>query len=204
MIEINIKKRVRTYNGTNLIQVKASFHHRHITQIIGPSGSGKTTLLKIIAGLIKPEEGKITANENVWLDTKANRNLEPQKRSVGFVFQDYALFPNMTVIEHLQYGSNDAQYIDRLIAIGRLDAFRTHKPKHLSGGQQQRLAILRALSTKPSLLLMDEPFSALDNVLKKDVMTDLKTLFDELKITCLVVTHHPLETEGFAEYSFLV
>lgn len=202
MIEINIKKRVRIYNGTNLIQVKASFHHRHITQIIGPSGSGKTTLLKIIAGLIKPEEGKITANENVWLDTKANRNLEPQKRSVGFVFQDYALFPNMTVIEHLQYGSNDAQYIDRLIAIGRLDAFRTHKPKHLSGGQQQRLAILRALSTKPSLLLMDEPFSALDNVLKKDVMTDLKTLFDELKITCLVVTHHPLETEGFAEYSF--
>jgi len=202
MIEINIKKIVRTYNGTNLIQVKASFHHRHITQIIGPSGSGKTTLLKIIAGLIKPEEGKITANENVWLDTKANRNLEPQKRSVGFVFQDYALFPNMTVIEHLQYGSNDAQYIDRLIAIGRLDAFRTHKPKHLSGGQQQRLAILRALSTKPSLLLMDEPFSALDNVLKKDVMTDLKTLFDELKITCLVVTHHPLETEGFAEYSF--
>ncbi|WP_448636563.1 ABC transporter ATP-binding protein [Pedobacter panaciterrae] len=169
---------------------------------MGPSGSGKTTLLKIIAGLIKPEEGKITANENVWLDTKANRNLEPQKRSVGFVFQDYALFPNMTVIEHLQYGSNDAQYIDRLIAIGRLDAFRTHKPKHLSGGQQQRLAILRALSTKPSLLLMDEPFSALDNVLKKDVMTDLKTLFDELKITCLVVTHHPLETEGFAEYSF--
>ncbi|WP_288883266.1 ATP-binding cassette domain-containing protein [Pedobacter panaciterrae] len=204
MIEINIKKRVRIYNGTNLIQVKASFHHRHITQIIGPSGSGKTTLLKIIAGLIKPEEGKITANENVWLDTKANRNLEPQKRSIGFVFQDYALFPNMTVIEHLQYGSNDAQYIDRLIAIGRLDAFRTHKPKHLSGGQQQRLAILRALSTKPSLLLMDEPFSALDNVLKKDVMTDLKTLFDELKITCLVVTHHPLETEGFAEYSFLV
>jgi len=202
MIEINIKKRVRIYNGTNLIQVKASFHHRHITQIIGPSGSGKTTLLKIIAGLIKPEEGKITANENVWLDTKANRNLEPQKRSIGFVFQDYALFPNMTVIEHLQYGSNDAQYIDRLIAIGRLDAFRTHKPKHLSGGQQQRLAILRALSTKPSLLLMDEPFSALDNVLKKDVMTDLKTLFDELKITCLVVTHHPLETEGFAEYSF--
>jgi molybdate transport system ATP-binding protein len=204
MIEINIKKRVKTYNGTNLIQVKASFHLHHITQIIGPSGSGKTTLLKIIAGLIKPEEGKITVNENVWLDTKANINLEPQKRNVGFVFQDYALFPNMTVIEHLHYGSNDAQYIDRLVAIGRLDDFRTHKPKHLSGGQQQRLAILRALSTRPSLLLMDEPFSALDNVLKKDVIADLKALFDELKITCLVVTHHPLETEGFGEHSFEV
>jgi molybdate transport system ATP-binding protein len=202
MIEINIKKRVKTYTGTDLIEVSASFHVQHITQIIGPSGAGKTTLLRIIAGLIKPEQGKITVNENVWLDTSANINLEPQKRNVGFVFQDYALFPNMTVTEHLHYGSDDAQYIDRLIAIGRLDAFRTHKPKHLSGGQQQRLAILRALATKPKLLLMDEPFSALDNALKKEVMNDLKALFEELKITCLIVTHHPLEAAGFAEHSF--
>jgi molybdate transport system ATP-binding protein len=202
MIEINIKKRVKTYKGADLIEVNASFHLQHITQITGPSGSGKTTLLRIIAGLIRPEEGKITVNEEVWLDTGANINLEPQKRNVGFVFQDYALFPNMTVIEHLQYGSGDTQYIDRLITLGRLEAFRTHKPKHLSGGQQQRLAILRALATKPGLLLMDEPFSALDSVLKKDVMTDLKELFAELEITCLVVTHHPLETDNFAEYSF--
>jgi len=204
MIEINVKKRVKTFSGNDFIEVKTSFHLQCTTQIIGPSGSGKTTLLKIIAGLIKPEEGNITVNGDVWFDTKGNINLEPQKRGVGFVFQDYALFPNMTVIEHLHYGSGDTQYIDRLIAIGRLDTFKTHKPKHLSGGQQQRLAILRALSTKPSLLLMDEPFSALDNALKKDVITDLKTLLDELKITCLVVTHHPLETEGFAEDSFSI
>lgn len=158
--------------------------------------------MRIIAGLIKPEQGKITVNENVWLDTSAHINLEPQKRNVGFVFQDYALFPNMTVTEHLHYGSGDGAYIDRLIKIGRLDAFRTHKPKHLSGGQQQRLAILRALATKPKFLLMDEPFSALDNVLKKEVMTDLKALFGELKMTCLIVTHHPLEAAGFAEHSF--
>jgi molybdate transport system ATP-binding protein len=202
MIEINIKKRVKTYAGTDLIEVGASFHGQCITQITGPSGAGKTTLLKIVAGLIKPEQGKIMVNENIWLDTRANINLEPQKRNVGFVFQDYALFPNMTVTEHLYYGSADAQYIDRLIAIGRLDAFRKHKPKHLSGGQQQRLAILRALATKPELLLMDEPFSALDHVLKKNIMSELKELFEELKITCLVVTHHPLEAAGFAEHSF--
>lgn len=202
MIQINIKKRVKTYDGADLIEANASFHVQTITQIIGPSGAGKTTLLRIIAGLIRPEEGKITVNEEVWLDTKANINLEPQKRKVGFVFQDYALFPNMTVREHLHYGSNDTQYIDRLIALGKLDAFKTHKPKHLSGGQQQRLAILRALATKPKLLLMDEPFSALDNVLKKEIMTDLKVLFAELQITCLIVTHHPMEADGFAEYSF--
>jgi len=202
MIEINIKKRVKTYAGTDLIEVSASFHDQRITQITGPSGAGKTTLLKIIAGLIKPEHGKITVNKKVWLDTSASINLEPQKRNVGFVFQDYALFPNMTVTEHLHYGSGDTQYIDRLIAIGRLDAFRKHKPKHLSGGQQQRLAILRALATKPKLLLMDEPFSALDHVLKKNIMSELKALFEELKITCLVVTHHPLEATGFAEHSF--
>ncbi|HMI02950.1 MAG TPA: ATP-binding cassette domain-containing protein [Pedobacter sp.] len=202
MIEINIKKRVKTYAGIDLIEVRASFHVQRITQITGPSGAGKTTLLRIIAGLIRPEQGKITVNENIWLDTSANINLEPQKRDVGFVFQDYALFPNMTVTEHLHYGSDDAQFIDRLIAIGRLDAFRTHKPKHLSGGQQQRLAILRALATKPKLLLMDEPFSALDSVLKKSVMGELKELFEELKITCLIVTHHPLEAAGFAEHSF--
>ena len=202
MIEINIKKRVKTYAGTDLIEVSTSFHDQRITQITGPSGAGKTTLLKIVAGLIKPEQGKIMVNENIWLDTSANINLEPQKRNVGFVFQDYALFPNMTVTEHLYYGSGDAQYIDRLIAIGRLDAFRKHKPKHLSGGQQQRLAILRALATKPELLLMDEPFSALDHVLKKNIMSEIKELFEELKITCLVVTHHPLEAAGFAEHSF--
>ena len=202
MIEINIKKRVKTYAGTDLIEVSASFHDQRITQITGPSGAGKTTLLKIIAGLIKPEHGKITVNKKVWLDTSASINLEPQKRNVGFVFQDYALFPNMTVTEHLHYGSGDTQYIDRLIAIGRLDAFRKHKPKHLSGGQQQRLAILRALATKPELLLMDEPFSALDHVLKKNIMSELKELFEDLKTTCLVVTHHPLEAAGFAEHSF--
>jgi molybdate transport system ATP-binding protein len=204
MIQIDVKKRVKTYKGADLIEISTSFQSKQITQVTGPSGAGKTTLLKIIAGLISPEEGKINVNGEVWLDTGKNINLDTQKRGVGFVFQDYALFPNMTVLKHLQYGSNDMQYIDRLISLGKLDGFRDHKPVHLSGGQQQRLAILRALVTKPQLLLMDEPFSALDSALKKEVMADLKELFAELGITCLLVTHHPQEADGFADFSFEV
>lgn len=204
MIQVNVKKRIRTYKGADLMEVSTSFHVQRVTQIIGPSGAGKTTLLRIIAGLIGPEKGKITVNGEVWLDTEKKIRLEPQKRGVGFVFQDYALFPNMTVLKHMEYGSTDKQYIDRLISLGKLDDFRNHKPKHLSGGQQQRLAILRALVTKPKLLLMDEPFSALDSGLKKEITAGLKELFAELEITCLVVTHHPLEADGFADYSFEV
>lgn len=202
MILIDIKKKVRIQGGANFIKVDTAFMPKQITQIIGPSGSGKTTLLRIIAGLIKPEEGKVIVEGRVWLNTKLKMNLEPQKRGVGFVFQDYALFPNMTVLEHLQFGCRDQAFIDRLISIGQLGDFKSQKPKQLSGGQQQRLGILRALSTKPKILLMDEPFSALDARLKKELIADLKILLAELQITCLVVTHHPLETEGFADHTF--
>jgi len=202
MIFIDIKKQVRTQGGANFIKVNASFASKQITQITGPSGSGKTTLLRIIAGLIEPEEGKVIVDGSVWMDTRLKMNLEPQKRAVGFVFQDYALFPNMTVLEHLQFGSGDQVFIDRLISLGKLEDFKSHRPKQLSGGQQQRLGILRALSTQPKILLMDEPFSALDAALKKELISGLKILLSELEITCLVVTHHPFETEGFADQTF--
>lgn len=202
MIQADVKKRIKTYNGFHHIELKIAFASNSITQISGPSGAGKTTLLKILAGLILPEEGHIRVDEETWLDTKANICLSPQKRKAGFVFQDYALFPNMTVEQHLRYGTQDTQYIDRLISIGKIEDFLKHKPKQLSGGQQQRLAILRALTTKPKILLMDEPFSALDNALKISLITDLKQLLTELETTCLIVTHYPFENAEFAEHSF--
>lgn len=202
MIEIDIQKRIRTYDGFHLLRIKTSFASNSVTQITGHSGAGKTTLLKMLAGLIRPEEGTITVDNKVWLDTKAGIYLEPQQRGVGFVFQDYALFPNMTVEQHLLYGTRDGTYIRQLLSIGRMESFLRHKPRQLSGGQQQRLAILRALTTKPSVLLMDEPFSALDNTLKAGIITDLKQLLTALEITCLVVTHQPFATGEFAEGSF--
>lgn len=202
MIKIDIKKRIKTYHGFDLLRVKTTFVSNSVTQILGPSGIGKTTFLKILAGLIIPEEGNISVENEIWLDTRAHISLATQKRCVGFVFQDYALFANMTVEQHLLYGTKDTEYIRRLLSLGRMETFVRHKPKQLSGGQQQRLAILRALATKPRLLLMDEPFSALDNNLKSVLIAGLRQLLAEFEITCLVVTHQPFKDGEFAEHSF--
>jgi len=202
MIEIDVKKRIKTYDGGDQLTIKTSFQSNAITALHGPSGVGKTTFLRVLAGLITPEEGMIRVNGQVWLDTKNNINLTPQQRRVGFVFQDYALFPTMTVEKHLQYVCDDEPYIKHLLEIGKMLPFLKHKPGQLSGGQQQRLAILRALSMKPSILLMDEPFSALDNALKTDLLSELKSLVSTQKMTCLIVTHYPFETNGFADHFY--
>ena len=197
MITINIEKELKAYNGHQWLKVNRAFASGSVTKIYGPSGTGKTTFLKIIAGLLHPEKGMIQFNDKVWLDTAAKINLPPQKRLTGFVFQNYALFPNMTVKQHLEYSTKDTVWVDKLLKIGKLDTLTTHRPEHLSGGQQQRLAILRALAIKPELLLMDEPFSALDPKMKAELIGNLKLLFEELKMTVFIVSHNPQELESF-------
>ena len=196
MITINIEKKLKAYSGQQWLKVNREFADGDIIKIYGPSGAGKTTFLKIIAGLVSPEKGIIKVDDITWLDTSTKTALSPQKRRVGFVFQNYALFPNMTVREHLEYATKDIEWIDRLLTIGKLETLITHKPEHLSGGQQQRLAILRALAIKPKLLLMDEPFSALDHEMKRILISELKVLFAELGLTILTVTHNPQELDG--------
>ncbi|MDB5145598.1 MAG: ATP-binding cassette protein [Mucilaginibacter sp.] len=204
MISVDIEKKLKAYRGQQVLKIAAQFPKGSITKIYGPSGAGKTTFLKIIAGLIDPEKGKITVDDILWLDTAANFSLSPQKRKVGFVFQNYALFPNMTVRQHLEYATDDLQWIERLLTIGKLETFATHKPEYLSGGQQQRLSILRAMAIKPKLLLMDEPFSALDPKMKSELIPELKFLWDELGTTTLIVSHNPQELEGLAELELYV
>ena len=196
MIEIDISKRIKTYKGWEELKVNTLFETRKVTRITGPSGVGKTTLLKILAGLVTPEQGLIKFNGEVWFDSASRFSKRIQERNVGFVFQDYALFPNMTVEEHLKFGTKNYPYIDQLLAIGEMESFRQHLPNQLSGGQQQRLAILRALSTKPALLLMDESFSALDKKLKSSLLEKLQALFLAQGTTVLLVTHHEAELEG--------
>jgi molybdate transport system ATP-binding protein len=196
MITVDIEKKLKAYRGQQVLKITAEFADRSITKIYGPSGAGKTTFLKIIAGLIDPEKGKITVDDTVWLDTDSKISLSPQKRKVGFVFQNYALFPNMTVKQHLEYATDNTPWINRLLAIGKLETFTEHKPEYLSGGQQQRLSILRAMAIKPKLLLMDEPFSALDPKMKSEIITGLKSLWDELGTTVAIVSHNPQELEG--------
>jgi len=198
MISIDIEKKLKGYGGQQWLKIKREFVTGGIVNICGPSGAGKTTFLKIVAGLIQPEKGFIKFENEVWLDTSSNILASPQKRKTGFVFQDYALFPNMTVLQHLEYATDDRQWIGRLLHIGKLDTLSSHKPGYLSGGQQQRLAILRALAIKPKLLLMDEPFSALDKQMKNTLLSELKQLFAELGCTVLIVSHNPEELGGLS------
>jgi molybdate transport system ATP-binding protein len=198
MIAVNIEKKLKAYNGLQVLRIKKDFLPGCITRITGPSGAGKTTFLKMIAGLISPDSGIIKTNDTNWFDASQKIKLAPQMRRIGFVFQDYALFPNMTVKQHLEYATDDADWINRLLTIGGLETFASHKPDHLSGGQQQRLAIMRALAIKPKLLLMDEPFSALDVKTKSTLIADLQVLFQELGATTLIVSHNPQELDGIS------
>jgi molybdate transport system ATP-binding protein len=199
MIIVDIKKGLKAYNGLQVLQIKKKFIVGSITRITGPSGAGKTTFLKMVAGLITPDNGIIKTNNTAWFDASQKINLSPQQRHIGFVFQDYALFPNMTVKQQLEYATDDTLWINRLLTISGLADFTDHKPNHLSGGQQQRLAILRALAIKPKLLLMDEPFSALDLKMKSKLIKDLQGLLAELGATTLIVSHNPQELDGISE-----
>jgi len=196
---LSVKNLKKVYNNKKpfvaVDTISFDIHPGEILGLLGPNGSGKTTFLKIIAGFVKPEKGIIKTADETWLNTDSKIFLPPQKRKAGFVFQDYALFPNMTLQEHLEYATADKAWIKRLLDIGRLENLVIHKPEYLSGGQQQRLAILRALAIKPKLLLMDEPFSAIDAKMKMTLITKLKTLFDELATTVLIVSHNQQELE---------
>jgi len=204
MITIAIEKDLKAYQGKRTLEINREFLAGSITNIYGPSGSGKTTFLKMIAGLVIPDNGSIKVDDIVWFDKSQNINFSPQKRMAGFVFQDYALFPNMNVQQHLEYATNSTEWIKKLLAIGKLETLTNHKPEYLSGGQQQRLAILRALAVKPKILLMDEPFSGLDPEMKSALTQDLKNLFNELRTTVLIVSHNPLELAGLANAEMVI
>ena len=204
MISVDIEKKLNSHDNQSVLKIAQDIPSGSITKIYGPSGAGKTTLLKVIAGLAKPEKGKIMVNDASWLDTENGISISPQQRKVGFVFQQYALFPNMTVLQHLRYATNDETWIKRLLTIGKLDAFADQKPEYLSGGQQQRLAILRAMATKPQLLVMDEPFSALDPEMKTELIRKLLLLWKEQGTTVLIVSHNPQELEGIFQQEIYI
>ncbi len=204
MIRIAIEKKLNTYQGNHPLKVFLEMKTGSLVKISGPSGSGKTTFLKLIAGLTIPDKGKISVDDEIWLDTSSKVNLSPQKRKCGFVFQDYALFPNMTVQQQLEYATKDQELIKGVLDFGRLEPFVKHKPAQLSGGQQQRLAILRALAIKPKLLLMDEPFSALDFKTKTNLIEELQILLDKNSISTIIVTHNPQELEILAGQNLVI
>lgn len=189
MIKIDIKLPINTAKGKKQLELNTCLKANEITAIFGESGVGKTTLLKIIAGLIKPEFGRIEVEDELWLDTQKNINLSIQKRKIGFVFQDYALFPNMSVKENISYAATSKQKAEELLSLMNLENLAKIYPKNLSGGQAQRVALARALAREPQILLLDEPLSALDFKMRSFLQDELVKILQHFKITTLLVSH---------------
>ncbi len=189
MIKIDIKLPINTAKGKKQLELNTCLKANEITAIFGESGAGKTTLLKIIAGLIKPEFGRIEVGDELWLDTQKNINLAIQKRKIGFVFQDYALFPNMSVKENISYAATSKQKVEELLSLMNLENLAKIYPKNLSGGQAQRVALARALAREPQILLLDEPLSALDFKMRSFLQDELVKILQHFKIATLLVSH---------------
>jgi len=160
---------------------------RETFALVGPSGSGKTTVLRAVAGLARPERGRVVLDGTVLFDARAGIALAPEDRRVGFVFQDYALFPHMTVAQNVAYGSRDGA--GELLERFRIAHLAEARPGELSGGERQRVGLARALARDPGVLLLDEPLSALDPHTRAALRLELKELLDELRLPVLLVTH---------------
>ncbi|OBF96167.1 sulfate ABC transporter ATP-binding protein [Mycolicibacterium flavescens] len=172
-----------------------------LTALLGPSGSGKSTLLRAIAGLDRPDSGTVTING------RDVTNVPPQRRGIGFVFQHYAAFKHLTVRDNVAFGlkirkrpkAEIKQKVDNLLEVVGLAGFQTRYPNQLSGGQRQRMALARALAVDPQVLLLDEPFGALDAKVREDLRAWLRRLHDEVQVTTVLVTHDQSEALDVAD-----
>jgi molybdate transport system ATP-binding protein len=165
-----------------------------VTGLLGASGCGKSMTLNMIAGIIKPDKGKIVLNGKVLFDSEKKINLKTKDRKVGFLFQNYALFPNMTVEDNISFGlhtsrSEKAEEVKKALSFVRLEGFEKRYPMNLSGGQQQRVALARIIAYKPELLLLDEPFSALDEYLRTQMVSQMIDTIGKLELPALFVSH---------------
>ncbi len=176
-----------------------------VTALFGPSGCGKTTVLRCLAGLERPNDGVIEFDGRPWFRSTPPLSLSPQQRDIGFLFQDYALFPHLTVAQNIGFGlqgdgdSNRHGRVDQMLELFELSGLEPRYPHQISGGQQQRVALARVLARQPKLLLLDEPLSALDATLREQLRRELRRLLAEFGIPVVVVTHDRTEAIALAD-----
>jgi molybdate transport system ATP-binding protein len=211
MFDIQIKKTLQSHDRTFVLNNTVQSEEQCVI-MYGPSGIGKSLTVKAVAGLLTPDEGRIAINGNVFFDRDGQIDLTPQQRHVGYLLQNYALFPHLSVEQNIGFGLN-ATWRNRLTNADReavhvwLEKFQITSlakqfPHQLSGGQQQRVALARALITHPKLLLLDEPFSALDKKLRQHMREEVRALQQELRIPMLLITHDEDDINAFPAQVF--
>jgi molybdate transport system ATP-binding protein len=201
VMEIDVQKELHSAHGRMTLTIKAQLLRGELVVLFGESGAGKTTLLRMISGLTRPDRGLIRVGNAVWFDSDAGINKSPQERNIGFVFQDFALFPNMSVFNNVAYGQKqgDQIYVKALLQKFGLSELAGRKPDKLSGGQKQRVALARALARKPDFLLLDEPLSALDADTRTSLQNEILKAHGINNATILLVSHDLTEVFRLAK-----
>jgi molybdate transport system ATP-binding protein len=207
MIKLTLRKKLTASTGEMLLDVDATIETGSLVTLYGPSGAGKTSILRMIAGLLRPDGGSVEVNGETWFDSVKKTDRKPQQRSIGLVFQDYALFPNMTVKENLEYalGKNqEPAIIAELIDTIELGDLQHRRPGTLSGGQKQRVALARALVRRPEILLLDEPLSALDVSMRIKLQDYLLKVHRQFNLTTILVSHDVSEVLKMSDQIILL
>jgi molybdate transport system ATP-binding protein len=193
MIKFYAHKILQTSEGKLPLDVSFQLQKGQFLSVYGNSGAGKTTLLRILAGLTDAEKSLIEVEDEVWDKSEKKIHLPIQKRALGFVFQDYALFPNLTVKENLTFAlqkEDDKNIVDELLELMEIQGLQNSKPQHLSGGQKQRVALARAIVRQPKILLLDEPLSALDDEMRLKLQDYILKIHRHYQLTTILVSHH--------------
>ena len=196
MIKINIQKKLSNIE----LEINENIYKNSLTVLFGESGAGKSSILNILAGNIKPDFGEIVVGNDIWFSSENNINLPPQQREIGYLFQDYALFPNMTVLENIKFANSNISEVNDIIRIVDLENLKNERPENLSGGQKQRVALARAVVRKPKLLLLDEPLSALDLKMRNNLQDKILEIFEKLNMTIILVSHDISEIQKLSTY----